>query len=136
LTIDLVGAALASGRFNALALGSVLGGFMFVALNQVVNDFGGLLRKTSTTIYHLRRQEHQRIRRITGQIRRVGLLRNLAPRDYRALAPSVRTEHYAGGSTRRMPARPWPSFSALRWMASLSPWSSARARCKRASASR
>ena len=30
--------------------------------------FGGFLRKTSTTVAHLRRQEHRRIKRITGQI--------------------------------------------------------------------
>ena len=38
LTIDLVGSALESGHFNVLALGSVLGGSLFVVLNQVVDN--------------------------------------------------------------------------------------------------
>ncbi|MEA3275223.1 MAG: cyclic nucleotide-binding domain-containing protein [Pseudomonadota bacterium] len=98
LTIDLVGSALESGHFNALALGAVLGGFLFVGLNQMVNDFGGFLRKTSTTVYYLRRKEHLRIKRITGQIGRADLLRDLSRRDYKALAPSVRNLDVAKGS--------------------------------------
>jgi CRP-like cAMP-binding protein len=99
LTIDLVGSALRSGHFDALAIGAVLGGLLFAALNQVVNDFGGFLRKASTTVYHLRRAEYQRIRRITGQIGRVDLFRELSRRDYKALAPSVRQMDVALGST-------------------------------------
>lgn len=91
LTIDLVGSALASGELNALAFGAVLGGILFVALNQIVNDFGGFLRKTSTTVYHLRRKEHRRIRRIIGQIAQADLLRDLSRQDYKALGPSVRS---------------------------------------------
>jgi CRP-like cAMP-binding protein len=90
LTIDLVGSALESGHFNTLAVGAVLGGVLFVLLNQVVNDYGGFLRKASTTVYHLRRKEHQRIRRIAGQIGRADLLADLSRWDYKALAPSVR----------------------------------------------
>ena len=63
LTIDLVGAALERGHFNTLAVGAVCGGLLFVALNLLVNDFGGFVRKTSTTFYHLRRQEHRRLKR-------------------------------------------------------------------------
>jgi CRP-like cAMP-binding protein len=98
LTIDLVGSALDSGNFNALALGAVLGGLLFVGLNQVVNDFGGFLRKSSTTLDYLRRQEHRRVKQITGQIGRTDLFRDLARRDYLALAPSVRTLDLAKGT--------------------------------------
>lgn len=98
LTIDLVGSALDSGQFNTLAVGAVVGGVLFVLLNQVVNDYGGFLRKASTTVYHLRRQEHQRVRRIAEQIGRADLLSDLSRRDYKALAPSVRAVDLPKGS--------------------------------------
>jgi len=50
LTIDLVGSALAQGHFYFLAVGAVLGGLLFIGLNQLVNRHGGFLRKTSTTL--------------------------------------------------------------------------------------
>jgi CRP-like cAMP-binding protein len=97
LTIDLVGSALESGHFNTLALGAVLGGILFVLLNQVVNHYGGFLRKVSTTVYHLRGKEHQRVRNIVSRIRHTDLFRDLSPGDYKALAPSVRSLDYRRG---------------------------------------
>lgn len=99
LTIDLVAAALERGHFNYLALGAVGGGLVFVLLNQAVNDFGGFVRKTSTTFYHLRRQKHRRIRRIIGQVAQSELFRSLSEADYKALAASFTSVDYAKGST-------------------------------------
>ena len=99
LTIDLVASAVRSGHFYALAVGALIGGGVFLLLNQVVNDYGGFLRKASTTIYHLRRKQHQRIRRITRQMNQVDLFEDLDTRDFKALAASVRTEHYPRGHT-------------------------------------
>jgi CRP-like cAMP-binding protein len=98
LTIDLVGSALERGHFNTLAVGAVAGGILFVLLNQAVNDYGGFLRKASTTVYHLRRKEHQRIRRIVGRIGQTDLFRDLSKRDYKALAPSVHNLDFPKGS--------------------------------------
>ena len=56
LTIDLVGAALSRGHFYPLAGGCIVGGLLFMALNQVVNNYGGFLRKSSTTVWYFRRQ--------------------------------------------------------------------------------
>lgn len=98
LTIDLVGSALEKGHFNALALGAVGGGLLFVLLNQVVNDAGGFLRKTSTTFYHLRRQEHRRIKRIITQVARSDLFTGLSESDYKALAASFASVDFPKGS--------------------------------------
>ena len=98
LTIDLVGSALERGHFNALALGAVGGGLLFVLLNQLVNDFGGFVRKTSTTLYHLRRQEHRRLKRIMGQVTQSELFSALGDRECRALAASVSSIDLAKGS--------------------------------------
>lgn len=40
LTIDLVGEALRKGQFYPLAAGCILGGILFVVLNQIVNNKG------------------------------------------------------------------------------------------------
>lgn len=50
LTIDLVASAVSKGHFYPLAAGAVIGGLLFLMLNQIVNDYGGFLRKASTTI--------------------------------------------------------------------------------------
>jgi len=99
LTIDLVGSAVERGYFYALAIGALIGGGLFLFLNQVVNDYGGFLRKASTTIYYLRRKQHQRIRQITRQMNQVDLFEDLETRDFKALAASVRTEQYRKGHT-------------------------------------
>ena len=55
LTLDLVGPAVARGDLVSLAIGVIAGGVMFVVLNSIINDYGGFLRKVSTTVYYLRR---------------------------------------------------------------------------------
>ncbi|AFL73016.1 cyclic nucleotide-binding domain-containing protein [Thiocystis violascens] len=98
LTIDLVGAALERGHFNTLAIGAVCGGLLFVALNLLVNDFGGFVRKTSTTFYHLRRQEHRQLKRVMGQVTRTELFQALEDADCKVLAASARSQDYPRGS--------------------------------------
>jgi CRP-like cAMP-binding protein len=97
LTIDLVASSVEEGHFYALALGSVLGGLLFISLNQLVNDYGGFLRKASTTIYHLRRKQHQQIRQIISRIHQVRLFHDLPSADFKAIAPSVRSIVYRKG---------------------------------------
>jgi hypothetical protein len=41
---------------------------MLMALNQAINDRGGFLRKSSTTIYHLRRHRQRRLRQVSAHI--------------------------------------------------------------------
>lgn len=64
LTLDLVGVALARNEFYSLAVGMVAGGALFAVLNQLVNNQGGFLRKSSTAIFHIRRERQLRTRRI------------------------------------------------------------------------
>ena len=62
---------------------------IFIGLNQVVNDFGGFVRKASTQIYHLRRIEHRRFRRILSALKRVDVFQNLSDNDFKVLADSI-----------------------------------------------
>jgi zinc transporter ZupT len=49
-------------HFNALMIGGVLGGLVFVALDSVINSKGGYLRKTSTTLAHMARRRRKQVR--------------------------------------------------------------------------
>jgi CRP-like cAMP-binding protein len=89
LTIDLVASALARGHFTPLAVGSIGGGLLFIGLNEIVNDYGGFLRKASTTLYHLRRRDHVRFRRLLSNLQGVDFLSDLEDRDYRELARAM-----------------------------------------------
>jgi len=97
LTIDLVASALERGHFDTLAVGALFGGLLFVVLNQAVNERGGFLRKASTTLYHLRGVEHERVRDIVSRIREADLFSELSARDFKAIAPSVRSLDFPAG---------------------------------------
>ena len=98
LTIDLVASALEKGHFNSLAIGAVCGGLLFVGLNHIVNDYGGFLRKVSTTVYHLRHKQHQWLKRISKHLHRVDLFSALKGSDYRMLAAAIRSIEVNKGS--------------------------------------
>ena len=99
LTKDLVASALARGQFTLLAAGSIVGGLLFIGLNEVVNDYGGFLRKASTTYYHFRRRNYVRTRRVLSNVRGVDFLRNLDDSDYRELARVMYTMELEPGRT-------------------------------------
>jgi CRP-like cAMP-binding protein len=99
LTIDLVASAVQEGHFHALAIGAILGGLLFIGLNQVINDYGGFLRKASTTIYHLRRKQHRQIQQIASRINRVDLFKELPSRDFKSIAPAVQIRKYRKGES-------------------------------------
>lgn len=98
LTIDLVGSALARGHFYFLAFGCILGGLLFVILNQIVNDYGGFLRKASTTIYHLRRKEHRRFKRVFSELGRLDIFKDISASEFKALTSYIRSESYKQGN--------------------------------------
>jgi len=90
LTIDLVASALEQGDFEALAIGAIIGGLAFTGLNRVINDYGGFLRKASTTVYYLRRKQLQRLQRVALQLKRVDFFAALPNRDLKLLTASIR----------------------------------------------
>jgi len=99
LSVDLVASALARGQLVPLSTGWVLGGLLFIALNQVVNNYGGFMRKASTTIYHLRRQQHLQLKRaLSGLMRSMDVFQNLPEMEVRALASSVRQLDFKAGA--------------------------------------
>ncbi len=97
LTIDLVASALARGHFYALAAGCVIGGLLFELLNQTINRRGGFLRKTSTTIQHLQRQQQQRASLALPHLGRIPAFRELAQPEAMELAGMMRQEESPEG---------------------------------------
>jgi hypothetical protein len=98
LSVELVAPALNEGHLYPLVVGWLLGGLLFIGLNEVVNNFGGFMRKASTTIYHLRKQNHRRIRRILSSLERIDIFHALPLREVKALAASIQEREYTQGT--------------------------------------
>ena len=99
LTIDLVGSALAKGEFYWLAIGCVIGGALFVALDNIVNSRGGFLRKSSTVVHYLRRQRRQRFKKALGDLERIDAFRDLPQEDIEDLASAAIHGIFEKGAT-------------------------------------
>jgi CRP-like cAMP-binding protein len=99
LTIDLVAPAFDRGHYVWLASGCMTGGILFFVLNEIINDYGGFLRKASTTIYHLRRKEHRRFTRILSNLERIDIFRNLAPEDFKRIANAMQSMRCEQGAS-------------------------------------
>ena len=99
LTLDLVAPAFDRGHYFSLATGCIIGGLLFAVLNEIINDYGGFLRKASTTIYHLRRQEHQRFKRILSNLERIDIFQKLPPEDFKRVADAMRSRQVEKGAS-------------------------------------
>lgn len=97
LTIDLVASSLQEGQFTPLAIGCILGGLLFVLLNELVNDYGGFIRKASTTFYYLRQERSRGAMQILMKLIEPGIFQGLSTKEYRALAASLAHRHYKKG---------------------------------------
>ncbi len=99
LTIDLVGSALKKGHFHILAFGCIAGSFLFIGLNHIINDYGGFLRKASTTVYYIRRKGRERFKRILSHVKRIDLFNNLPEEEVEELISCVVRQNYPKGTT-------------------------------------
>lgn len=82
-----------------LLAGSVVGGILFVVLDQIVNAKGGYLRKTATTITHFTRLRNHRQRLTLARLSHIDLLRKLPAESVRALVDRVRPVVFNKGET-------------------------------------
>jgi CRP-like cAMP-binding protein len=99
LTIDLVGDALEEGEFFSLAGGAVLGGALFVVLNQLVNKKGGFLRKSATTFRYLRRLKAKKLQDLFKSLSETPFFTQLPAEEIAALVPCIDSRSYPGGAT-------------------------------------
>ncbi|MCK5356495.1 MAG: cyclic nucleotide-binding domain-containing protein, partial [Methyloprofundus sp.] len=99
LTLDLVAGTVAKGDFYPLAAGCITGGILFIGLNNIVNDFGGFLRKASTTIYHLRKQEYRKFKKILSMAKRTDVFHGLSDADFKVLAAAIHHQTIKKGAS-------------------------------------
>jgi CRP-like cAMP-binding protein len=99
LTIDMVAPAFGRGHYYAVASGCILGGLLFVTLNEVVNNYGGFLRKVSTTVFHLRRQEHRRFKHILSHLGRIDIFKDLATNEFKVMSEIMALREVAQGTS-------------------------------------
>lgn len=75
--------------FWALIGGAILGGLLFVLLDQLVSARGGFLRKWSTTMTYFRKRRHEQTMQILQDLCTVPLLRALPPKQVGLLVHDV-----------------------------------------------
>ena len=69
-------------NFYALVTGAVVGGVLFVLLDQLVNAHGGFLRRTSSTIAYFTARQHRRQMELLKTLSGFPLLKKLVSRTY------------------------------------------------------
>lgn len=98
LAIDLVNPAVEAGYFYPLALGCIMGGLLFLILNQFLNQYGGFLRKDSITAHYFRARERRRFKRMLSNMGRIDVFKPLAPPEIQQLANIVFSRKYPAGT--------------------------------------
>jgi zinc transporter ZupT len=97
LTIDLVAASVDKGHFYPLAIGMIIGGLFFVLLNKLVENKGGFLRKTATTLTHIHRKKSFRQKLFFQQLSKVKFFHNLSPSKAQLIIPYLNRYRYRQG---------------------------------------
>jgi zinc transporter ZupT len=97
LTIDLVATSIEKGHYYPLAIGMIIGGVFFVLLNKIVDDKGGFLRKTATTLTHINRKKNNRQKLFLQQLSNVKFFHNLSPSKASLLVPYLTRNLYRQG---------------------------------------
>lgn len=97
LTIDLVAVAIDKGHFPTMALGAIVGGVFFFILNQIVNSKGGFLRKTGSSIVHLRLLKLRKLKHLTRKISKIPLFHHLPPEEMHNIVHYIHQRHYKKG---------------------------------------
>lgn len=90
LSFELVAEALEKAGFLPLALGSILGAFVFVILNQILNEKGAFLRKPATILKYLRRRRRAWASDVLARLSQVEIFRALPPKEVQAVLPFVK----------------------------------------------
>lgn len=97
LTIDLVATSIDKGHYYPLAIGMITGGIFFVLLNKLVENNGGFLRKTATTLTHIYRKKSYHQKLFFQQLSKVKFFHNLSPSKAQLLIPYLNRYMYRQG---------------------------------------
>ena len=98
LTLELVTPAYEHGGFVPLAIGAMIGGVLFVSLNQTLNGKGAFLRKPATIMRHLVRAKKAHIRKMVEHLSKVNILRALPPSEIKSLIYHIHGRRFSPGT--------------------------------------
>jgi zinc transporter ZupT len=84
-------------QFFALLLGAIFGGLLFVILDQVVNAYGGFLRKGATSIAYFKTAERERQEALIRRAAQIHLLHNVSAEHINTLVSIVRHVDFYDG---------------------------------------
>jgi CRP-like cAMP-binding protein len=104
-TVENLSHASGEGRLTAevllgrLIAGSVLGGVLFVALNRIINEQGGFLRRMSTTITYFTSKRRAEEARLLAELSEIDIIRLVPEEEVRHLLDAVRRNRFSRGET-------------------------------------
>ncbi|MEW6409732.1 MAG: cyclic nucleotide-binding domain-containing protein [Nitrospirota bacterium] len=81
----------------ALLVGSIVGGILFIVLDQLLNAKGGYLRKTATTITYLSQRRKRRTERMLHRLGQIEFFRNIPPEHVQMLVEYLRPVTFEAG---------------------------------------
>ena len=84
-------------HFFSLVIGAVLGGVLFVILDQLVNSHGGFLRKNATSIAYFKRAERERQKKYVEKLSQLPLLKNVSAEHINTHVSMVRPVSFFDG---------------------------------------
>jgi zinc transporter ZupT len=84
-------------NFYALLTGAVVGGVLFVLLDQLVNAHGGFLRRTSSTIAYFTARKHNRQMELLQALSCFPLLKDLSPEHINSLVTMIHPVRFSPG---------------------------------------
>lgn len=99
LSIDLVAKAVHEKHFMPLIIGCIVGGILYEILNQIVNYNGGFLRKTATTINHLKLLQKTNMKIVMRKLSSISFFHQLDNEEIHSLIPFIKSKHYKKGET-------------------------------------
>jgi len=94
VTIDLFAPAISNGQFFNIAFGAILGSLFYLTLNHQLNQQGGFLRKTATTIQYFRNQQKHHHQQLEQSLDRLTLFNDLPDEDQQHLFQKLKVKQF------------------------------------------
>ena len=85
----------AMDQFVMLIIGCVAGGVLFIILDQLINQKGGYLRKSATTIAFASQRQKARYKKMLTRLSRIEILNSLPPDHLSTLVNSIFPRSYS-----------------------------------------
>ncbi len=97
LSVEIVADSVEEDGFVPLAIGSLLGGAIFEAFNQILNRKGAFLRKFAVAVRQLSAERRRQEKMLLEQLSRVHLLQALPPEEIAPLVHAAQAVELAEG---------------------------------------